>query len=216
MTLTPYRTILHPAAAELEIRRSTFITNVLPVVTEEEAEAAIRDKKKASWKANHHCYAYILGKKQEIQKAGDDGEPSGTAGVPILEVLKRRGICDALVIVTRYFGGIKLGAGGLIRAYSNAASAGLRAAEIVDQIPSDLWQISVDYHLSGMLDNKLHSASCRIRNVQYSDCVSYEVYTDQTESAAFRLWINDLTNGRAEFKHMGELYLHQAVSESDE
>ncbi|MDD9148041.1 MULTISPECIES: YigZ family protein [unclassified Sporolactobacillus] len=213
MTLSSYITVMHPAIKEIEIRRSRFIASVFPVVSENDAAAAIEAKRKEHWKANHHCFAYVIGKKQEIQKASDDGEPSGTAGVPILDVLKRRGLCDVLIIVTRYFGGIKLGAGGLIRAYAHAAGSGLAAAEVIEQIPADLWRTSVDYHLSGSIDNKLRESSYLVKNVQYTDKVSFDVFTRQEESSVYTNWIRDLTNGTADNKKIEELYLHKKLPE---
>ncbi|TGA97550.1 YigZ family protein [Sporolactobacillus shoreae] len=216
MTLMPYRTVRRSGVSEIEIRKSRFIAHVYPVTNEAEAEAQIQAIRKEHWKANHNCFAYILGKKQEIQKASDDGEPSGTAGVPILEVLRRRMVCDTLVVVTRYFGGIKLGAGGLIRAYAHTTGQGLAAAEVIDQIPSDLWGISVDYHLSGAIDNKLRESHYIIKDVQYTDAVSYEVYTKQEESGVFQSWVDDLANGRADVKKLEELYLQQKAPEPGE
>lgn len=213
MGLLPYRTVRKAGVSEFEIRKSRFIASVCPIADEAAAENVIQARRKEDWKANHHCFAYILGKKQEVQKASDDGEPTGTAGVPILEVLKRRKVCDVLVIVTRYFGGIKLGAGGLIRAYAHAAGIGLAAAEVVDQVPADHWQISVDYHLSGTFDNKLRESPYIIKNIQYMDRVLYEIYTRQEESKFFLNWVNDLTNGRAGSEKLEELYLQQPAGE---
>ncbi|WP_353947445.1 YigZ family protein [Sporolactobacillus sp. Y61] len=216
MVLIPYRTVRHQGRAETDIRRSRFLTFAAPVQTEEEAEAFIQSRRKEDWKANHHCYAYIIGKKKEIQKASDDGEPSGTAGVPILDVLKRRGVTDTLVIVTRYFGGIKLGAGGLIRAYAHSAAAGLHAAEVIDQIPSTLWKVTVDYHLSGMLDNRLRDSPWQIKNVDYTDRVTCHVYTEQKAGKQFRTWIQDLTSAQAEVEQEEELYLSRRAPEPGE
>lgn len=202
---------MHPSVQEVEIRRSRFIASAFPVADEGDAIAAIEAKRKEHWKANHNCFAYIIGKKQEIQKASDDGEPSGTAGVPMLDILKRRRLCNVLVIVTRYFGGIKLGAGGLIRAYSHVAGAGLAAAEVIEQIPSDLWRVTVDYHLSGPVDNRLRESPYIVKNVQYTDKVAFDVYTRQEESSVYTGWIKDLTNGKAEIRKIDELYLQKKV-----
>lgn len=214
MTLSSYITVMHPAIKEIEIRRSRFIASVFPVASESDAIGAIETKRKEHWKANHNCFAYIIGKKQEIQKASDDGEPSGTAGVPILDVLKRRGLCDVLVIVTRYFGGIKLETGGLIRAYAHVAAAGLAAAEVIEQIPTDLWRTSVDYHLSGSIDNKLRESPYLVKDVQYTDKVSFDVFTRQEESPVYASWIEDLTNGTADNRKIEELYLQKKLPES--
>ncbi|MCO7176425.1 YigZ family protein [Sporolactobacillus kofuensis] len=211
MSLEKYRTIQSSSSVETEIKRSRFIASVYPVETENEAEQLIQTVRKEHWKANHNCFAYIIGKKQEIQKASDDGEPSGTAGVPILDVLKRRHVCNALVIVTRYFGGIKLGAGGLIRAYAHSTSSGLNEADVIEQIPSFQWAVTVDYHLSGTLDNKLRESHYAVKEIRYLDKVTFDLYTDQEEEHLFIDWITDLTNGQAQIEKRCELYLQKKV-----
>lgn len=212
MALDAYITVQKNALIETEIKRSRFICAVYPVNDEREADQMIQIVRKEHWKANHNCFAYIIGKKQEIQKASDDGEPSGTAGVPMLDVLKRRSICNTLVIVTRYFGGIKLGAGGLIRAYAHAASNGLNAAEVARQVPSDQWTVSVDYHLSGTLENKLRESPYVVNDVSYSDKVTFDIYTSQEDSPIFLEWITNLTSGQAQTCKRCELYLPEKVS----
>ncbi|MDN3956548.1 YigZ family protein [Sporolactobacillus laevolacticus] len=211
MPLVNYITVRTSAMVETDIKRSRFIAAVYPVETESDAEQLIQNVRKEHWKANHNCFAYIIGKKQEIQKASDDGEPSGTAGVPMLDVLKRRNICNVLIIVTRYFGGIKLGAGGLIRAYAHATSDGLNAAEVIEQVPSLQWAVTVDYHLSGTLENKLRESPYIVKGVQYSDKVTFELYTSQEEGPAFIEWITDLTNGQAQTEKTCELYLQKKL-----
>lgn len=211
MTLPLYRTVGKAAETEFELRKSRFITHVHPVNTAGQADTVIESLKKDTWKANHHCYAYILGMKQEIQKASDDGEPAGTAGVPILDVLKKRAVCNVLIVVTRFFGGIKLGAGGLIRAYTRAASDGLDAADVIDRIPSDRWEVAVDYHLSGMLGNRLNESPYLVRDVRYTDRVAYQVLTRQADGAAFQTWIRNLTGDWADIRKTDELYLDQKV-----
>lgn len=212
MTLPLYRTVEKNADSEFEIRKSRFITHVHPAETAGQAEAVIDSLKKDTWKANHHCYAYILGTKQEIQKASDDGEPAGTAGVPILDVLKKRAVCNTLIVVTRFFGGIKLGAGGLIRAYTRAASEGLDAATVIDRIPADRWEVTVDYHLSGMLANRLNESPYLVPHVRYTDRVTYDICTRQTERTAFQEWIRNLTGDRAEVRRKEERYLDEKVA----
>ncbi|MBO1910908.1 YigZ family protein, partial [Microvirga sp. 3-52] len=126
-----YRTVKGYGESEYVIQRSRFITFVMRVETEEEALDFINNIKKMHHTATHNCSAYMIGEHDDIQKANDDGEPSGTAGVPILEVLKKQKLKDTAIVVTRYYGGIKLGGGGLIRAYGRAASDGIAAAGIV-------------------------------------------------------------------------------------
>lgn len=215
MALTGYLTICEKGTAEMEIRRSRFIACAFPITDETEAERFLEERRKQDWKATHHCFAYTLGLKQEIQKAGDDGEPSGTAGVPILEVLKRHQICNTLIVVTRYFGGIKLGAGGLIRAYAHSARAGLLAAGIIEQVPASLWQLTVAYHLQGSLDNKLRESPYIIKNMTFSDKVDYAISTRQNEDEAFRKQITDWTNGQAILTKQSEAYRSREVAPSE-
>lgn len=213
MVLSPYITVRHSAACETDIRRSRFIASVFPVSSEQDAIDRIEVIRKTHWKATHNCFAYTIGKNQEIQKASDDGEPSGTAGVPILDVLKKRSVCDALIVVTRYFGGIKLGAGGLIRAYAHSAAAGLAAAEVVRQIPADRWRVAVDYHLSGAIDNQLRESSYRVKDVRYTDRVTFDLFVRQADRFRFEKWIADLTHGTAQMDRVEELYLQEKVSD---
>ncbi|MFT8319195.1 MAG: YigZ family protein [Sporolactobacillus sp.] len=212
MILSSYRTVRKKACEIAEIRRSRFIANVFPIKDEKEAEQAIHALTVEHGKANHHCFAYTVGARQEIQKASDDGEPSGTAGVPILDVLKRHHICHTLIVVTRYFGGIKLGAGGLIRAYAHCARAGLYAAEPIEQVPSVLWQLTADYPLQGTLENKLRESAYTIKDIHYTDQVTFEIYTRETESIRFRDWVIDLTNGQALLKKTAELYRQRTLT----
>ncbi|MER2141095.1 MAG: YigZ family protein, partial [Priestia megaterium] len=123
--LSQYYTVKQEGSHEITIQKSRFICHMKRVTTEEEAQQFIQDIKKQHWNATHNCSAYLIGERDQFQKANDDGEPSGTAGVPMLEVLKKRGLKDTVVVVTRYFGGIKLGAGGLVRAYGKSVSEAL-------------------------------------------------------------------------------------------
>src|SRR6478735_5124674 len=138
------------------------------VTTEEEAQQFIQDIKKQHWNATHNCSAYLIGERDQFQKANDDGEPSGTAGVPILEVLKKKGLKDTAVVVTRYFGGIKLGAGGLIRAYSGSASQSIDKIGVVKRQLMQLAGIHIDYTLLGKVENELRQSAYTLRNIDYA------------------------------------------------
>ncbi|MDF2815643.1 MAG: impact family protein, partial [Paenibacillus sp.] len=129
-----YRTIKRPNSAEIVIKKSRFIGHVMPVESEDEAVAFIERIKKEHWSASHNCSAYLIGDKDQFQKASDDGEPSGTAGKPILEVMKHQQMKNVVVVVTRYFGGIMLGAGGLVRAYTDATVEGLASGEPIYRV----------------------------------------------------------------------------------
>ena len=130
--LENYRTIKADGQFEIEIKKSRFLCTLKRVTTEEEAKIFIQEIKKEHWKATHNCSAFLIGEKNEVQRSSDDGEPSGTAGIPMLEVLKKNELTNVAAVVTRYFGGIKLGAGGLIRAYAGAVSATLEHIGIVE------------------------------------------------------------------------------------
>jgi len=150
-------TVAESVTRELIINRSRFIASVFPVTSLADAESIIAATRKEHWSANHNCLAMIIGEHGELQRSSDDGEPSGTAGVPMLEVLRRRNLTDVLVIVTRYFGGVLLGAGGLVRAYSGAVSAVLDDAQILERQLLTEITISVDYGLVGRLENTLRN-----------------------------------------------------------
>jgi uncharacterized YigZ family protein len=185
------------AEHELVIQKSRFITYVDRVSSEADAQAFIEKVKKKHWDANHNCSAYLIGENDHIQKANDDGEPSGTAGVPMLEVLKKRGLKDTVVVVTRYFGGIKLGAGGLIRAYGSATSEGLNATGIVERKLMQIVHTKVEYTWLGKLENELRTSPYLIKEINYLDQVEVQTYVTSGEEDTFINWMTDLTNGQA-------------------
>ena len=148
-------TIANVVDYELVIKKSRFIAHVAPVASAEDADAVIAAVKKRAWDAGHNCSAQVTGSRGERARSSDDGEPSGTAGVPMLEVLRRRGLTDVVAVVTRYFGGIKLGAGGLVRAYSSAVSEALDRSSLVDRRVLAEVTIAVDHADSGRFDNLL-------------------------------------------------------------
>ena len=160
-----YKTVDGYAKAEWEIHKSRFIAYVNHIENEAQAQEFINEIKKKHFDATHNCYAYIIGEHSDTQKSNDDGEPSGTAGVPILEVLKKNELSDIAVVVTRYFGGIKLGAGGLIRAYGKSATLGLEASVIVKKSIFNCYDLELDYTLLGTLENYLHQKEVRIKDI---------------------------------------------------
>ena len=194
--LPRYFTIKRHGEHEIVIQKSRFIAHVTRAETEEKAQEFIQRIKKQHWNATHNCSAYMIGENDQIQKANDDGEPSGTAGVPILEVLKKRKLKDTAVVVTRYFGGIKLGAGGLIRAYGKAASEGLDAAGIVERRLMRIMHTAVDYTWLGKLENELRSSVYSIKEIHYLEKVEIEAYVEEDQSQAFTDWMTELTNGQ--------------------
>ncbi|HET7577923.1 MAG TPA: YigZ family protein [Bacillales bacterium] len=193
------------------VKKSRFIASVGRVENEEAAQAFIEKIKKEHNNANHNCSAYMIGMHDEIQKASDDGEPSGTAGVPMLEVLKKRELKDTIVVVTRYFGGIKLGAGGLIRAYGGAATEGLDATGIVRCEPMQITKITFDYTWLGKLENELRSAGYTINDTHYLDQAGMDILVPIDQTAPFKEWITNLTNGQAQIEERETRYVEKEI-----
>ncbi|MED4071361.1 YigZ family protein [Priestia endophytica] len=209
--LTEYYTAKEQGEHEIIIQKSRFICHVQRVKTEEEAQNFIQDIKKTHWNATHNCSAYLVGERDQFQKANDDGEPSGTAGVPMLEVLKKRGLKDTVVVVTRYFGGIKLGAGGLVRAYSKSTSEGLNAVGIVKRILMKVMHIKVDYTWLGKLENELRTSIYKLKNMNYAEDVEFEVYVEEPRIDSFVEWMTELTNAQAIIEEGENTYLEEDV-----
>ncbi len=195
--LETYLTVQTHGQAELMIQKSRFIGHIKRTETEEEAQEFIKQIKKEHSQATHNCTAYLIGEHDQIQKANDDGEPSGTAGVPMLEVLKKNKLKDTTVVVTRYYGGIKLGAGGLIRAYSKSTSEALKATGIVKRQLMKNISITVEYPLLGKIENELRQKNHMIVEIDYLEHVTFNVVVaiDQVES--FTEWIINLTSDNA-------------------
>ncbi|MEW4309168.1 YigZ family protein [Rossellomorea marisflavi] len=209
--LHKYYTVKGPGENEIVIERSRFIAHVARVETEEEAQAFIADIKKQHWNANHNCSAYMIGENNLIQKANDDGEPSGTAGVPMLEVLKKRDLKDTVVVVTRYFGGIKLGAGGLIRAYGKSTSEGLNATGVVERKLMRIMKTKIDYTWLGKVENEVRSSHYQLKEMHYLDSVEVEVYVEEAAKDDFTSWMTELTNGQGEISEGEVEYLETLI-----
>lgn len=209
--LNTYKTVkVSDEVSELIIERSQFLTHTKRVTSEEEAQAFIQEIKKKHKTANHNCSAYLIGENDHIQKANDDGEPTGTAGVPMLEVLKKRELKDTVVVVTRYFGGVKLGAGGLIRAYSKATSEGLNEIGVVERTLMQVMTTVVDYTWLGKLENELRQSSYDVKSIDYLDLVHVHTFVPTTEVETFTEWMTELTNGQGEIR-AGETLYHEKL-----
>lgn len=197
MNLTRYRTVRQEASEEIVIKKSRFIGNAKPVQSEEEAIAFIDEIKRLHRQATHNCSAYVVGERDQHQKASDDGEPSGTAGKPILEVIKNKGLKNVAVVVTRYFGGIMLGAGGLVRAYTDGAVAGIEAAEEIQLVMHREVFVDVDYTWYGKIENELHGRGTRVGGTEFTDRVTVCCLPEEPDKDAFTVWMTDLTQGQA-------------------
>lgn len=178
---------------ETEINKSRFIGHIKRTSNEEEAKAFITEIKKEHNSATHNCSAYIIGENAIIQKADDDGEPTGTAGVPILEVLKREELYNITVVVTRYFGGIKLGAGGLIRAYSSSASSVVNSAGKVYEIEMHPITVALDYTFTSKFEYYLKTTDIIIKDVEYTDKVTYHLHVKTEEVDALSAMLQEIT-----------------------
>lgn len=211
--LPQYHTVKENGKHEIVIQKSRFIAHVTRAETEEAAQEFIQSIKKEHWNATHNCSAYLIGENDQIQKANDDGEPSGTAGVPILEVLKKKHLKDTVVVITRYFGGIKLGAGGLIRAYGKATSEGIEATGVVERRLMRVMSTTVDYTWLGKLENELRSSIYAIKEIHYLDNVEIETYVEEGGIQNFVDWMIELTNGQGEINQGEMLYLENEIDE---
>ncbi|OEH92186.1 YigZ family protein [Bacillus solimangrovi] len=210
--LLNYLTVKGYGEHEIEIQKSRFICYTSRATTEDEAQAFIQEIKKKNWNATHNCSAYLIGEHDLIQKANDDGEPSGTAGVPMLEVLKKKQLKDTVVVVTRYFGGIKLGAGGLIRAYGKSTSEGLNATGIVERKLMRVMHTTADYTWLGKIENELRSSTqFQLKEIHYLDNVQFETYVAEDQKEEFVEWMVELTNGQTENAEGDMTYLETEV-----
>lgn len=185
---------------EIVIKKSRFITHIKRTVSEEEAKDFIDEIKKEHKAANHNCSAYIIGKSALIQKADDDGEPQGTAGVPILEVLKKEELYNVTVVVTRYFGGIKLGGGGLIRAYSQSASAAVEAAGKVIEVPVVPLTVSLDYTFTSKFEHFLGNTEASIVSTDYTDKVTYLIHVKEKGADDIVNTLKEITSNSFEYE----------------
>lgn len=195
-----YITVKNFGMAEIVEKKSRFIANVSPISSEDDAADYIEEIKKKYWDARHNCYAYQLGERNQIQRYADDGEPGGTAGMPILDVLRGRDIKNTIVVVTRYFGGTLLGTGGLVRAYSSAAKAGLEAAGIIERIPHIRQYFTVDYTIAGKVQYEVLNGGHILEDTLYTDKVEFVVLSEIGEESKLRDNIVNLTGNKAEIK----------------
>lgn len=203
----PIITIKAEHQIENVINKSRFIAHIKPVADEDEAKSFIAEVKQEHKEATHNCSAYTIGNQMNIQKANDDGEPSGTAGVPMLDILKKLETHNVCVVVTRYFGGIKLGGGGLIRAYSGAVRDviyDIGRVALKEAVPVT---VAINYDLTGKFEYELASTSFLLRDTQYTDKVSYSIDVVATEYDAFLVFLNRTTAGKfdlieGEVKHL--------------
>ena len=207
--MNTYKTLHEFGMDEIIIEKSTFIGYAKPIKTEEEAVDFINEIKKKHKDATHNVWAYTVGKSMNIQRYSDDGEPQGTAGIPTLEVIKKEDLRDVVVVVTRYFGGIKLGAGGLVRAYTKGAKVGIEAAKVIEKVMYKDVRIKIDYNLLGKVQNEIMNMGYFVKDTVYEDNVEFIVYSriDEVEKLTER--IIDITSATATITLGEEFYLSE-------
>ncbi|MEV6316348.1 YigZ family protein [Streptomyces sp. NPDC051776] len=201
-----YRTVAREGVHEIEINKSRFLCTLAPAATEQDAQDLVRRIRREHPTATHNCWAYVIGADAGLQKASDDGEPGGTAGVPMLQMLLRREVRYAVAVVTRYYGGVKLGAGGLIRAYGGAVGEALDALGTITRRRFRLATVTVDHQRAGKLENDLRATGREVREVRYADEVTMDIGLPEAEVDAFRSWLADTTAGTAVLELGGEAY----------
>lgn len=211
---TPFLTIAQNTKNEMVIKKSRFICSIGRVSSEEEAQAFIDQVCSDNKKATHNCYAYMIGDQDQIQRESDNGEPSGTAGIPILESLQMAKIHNVVAVVTRYFGGIKLGAGGLIRAYSNSATNAIHKAGLVQLVQQAILEITVSYSQHDSLLHYLKEQKIEVADEQFSASVQTNIYVDEDQVDNFTKKLINRFNDQLTIKK-GTLRIHEIPYQAD-
>lgn len=194
-------------SATYEVNKSKFMAHVKHVETEESAREFVLMIRKKYFDATHNCSAWILGERGDKQKSNDDGEPGGTAGNPILETIKKNELTNCAIVVTRYFGGIKLGAGGLIRAYSHTAALGLSNSKIVQMTAFRKLSLTLEYNFLATVENYLRNKKIRVVSTDYADVVTLELLLLPAQVEPFLIELNDLTAANFLSEELGEVSL---------
>lgn len=205
LSMKEYKTVEFENSDEFIEKKSKFIGYVNPVKTQEEATEFINKIKSKHWDATHNVYAYVL-QENNIQRYSDDGEPSGTAGVPVLDVILKSNLVDVCVVVTRYFGGTLLGAGGLVRAYSHGSKIAVEAGNIITMAPCSILKVCVDYSFYDRLNILLKDFSANVEDTQFSDNVSVTFSIKQEKTADLQNKLTDLSNGLYKLNEIGEKF----------
>lgn len=201
-----YLTVYKGGVGELIEKKSRFIATVRPVETEEEALAFVEEMKKKYWDARHNCYAYVLGERQELMRCSDDGEPSQTAGKPMMDVLTGAGLTNVAVVVTRYFGGTLLGTGGLVRAYSGVVKEGLKNSQVVMKYWGTRLRVETDYNGIGKLQHLFGQRQIPMMDAEYTERVQFVVLVPVLEVAEVRKAVTEATSGQAVLTEEDSLY----------
>lgn len=210
--MSDYITVKGFGQAEITEKKSRFIAHVKPIFSEKEAVEYIDFVKKQYWDARHNCSAYQIGDRNQIQRYNDDGEPQGTAGMPMLDVLRSRDIKNTIVVVTRYFGGTLLGTGGLVRAYGRAAQEGIKAAGLIKKVLHSTIVVTSDYNLSGKIQYEAINNNHIIKDTVYTDKVEYTILCEKRLTEGFVKNITNATGGRAVIEYGEDQYVEVEIS----
>lgn len=208
--MSSYRTIARDAEAEIEVKRSRFRCTLARVESEEAARAVVARLRKEHWDARHHCTAYVLGPAGAVQRSSDDGEPAGTAGAPMLEVLRGHGVSDVVAVVTRWFGGTLLGAGGLVRAYGDAVRAGLDAAGTLRRDLLHELVLDLDHTDAGRVESELRQRGVAVLDTTYGAYVSLRLGVAPADVPRLHATLAELTGGAALAVPAGERWVDAA------
>lgn len=201
-----YKIVYKGGSGELVEKKSRFIADIKPVADEEDALAFVEEVRKKYWDARHHCFAYIIGERGQTARCSDDGEPSQTAGKPMMDVLAGEELHDVCAVVTRYFGGTLLGTGGLVRAYSGALKEGLKDCVIVEKKLAVRLEVTTDYNGSGKIQYIAAQAGIDTLDVQYTDKVVFIFLVPVAGEGLLRAQITEGTSGRAAIRKVDEVY----------
>lgn len=206
-----YRTIATQGEAEIEVSRSRFRCQLVRVEDEMTARSVIEGARREYYDARHHCSAFILGPDGRIERSNDDGEPPGTAGAPMLEVLRGAGVSDVVAVVTRWFGGTLLGSGGLVRAYGDAVRAALDDTTLVERVEQELCDVTVDLAAAGRLEHELRSRGTKVLTIEYTDVATLSLAVPAVALPIAQEIVAELTEGTAVLEHRGRRWIDAPV-----
>jgi uncharacterized YigZ family protein len=207
-----YRTVARAAEAELAVKRSVFRCRIQPVSDEDAARAVIELARHQHWDARHHCSAFILGPEAMTARSSDDGEPAGTAGAPMLDVLRGAELTEVVAVVTRWFGGTLLGAGGLVRAYSDAVRAGLAEAGVRHRELRSEFELTLDHAVAGRVESDLRARDCAVLDTRYAEAVTLRLGVPDRAEAELTATVAELTGGAGQLVRVGESWVDVASS----
>lgn len=207
-----YLSIVAEGEAEIEVSRSRFRCLLVRVEDEMSARGVVEQARREHWNARHHCSAFILGPERAVERAQDDGEPPGTGGAPMLEVLRGREVSDVVAVVTRWHGGTMLGTGGLSRAYADAVRAAFETAEMIERVEQELCDVTVDLAAAGRLEHELRSRGTKVLRIDYTDVATLELAVPLIAVPIAEEIVAELTEGTAALVHRGRRWVDAPIS----